>query len=452
MSMAGAVTADTFGSIVGPQNVVADAERLAAYRFGGRVPRAAVRPGSDQEIAEIVRLAATERLMLAPTAARTKLAMNIPVRQYDLAVDMTRLDRVVAYDPEDLTLSVEAGLGLSKLAGVLNDHRQFLPLTVPFENRATVGGTIASGTDSPLRQLYGTARDYVLGMEFVTGEGQLAKSGGRVVKNVSGYDLHKLMIGSFGSLGVITRINFRTFPVTGSVRMVIASFGSVRDAVEMRHRIAQSPLRPLTLEILSPGAAQLLSRGAIPALADRQWAVLVTFAGSEKVLERYERDLRALAGGSEAALLDERDASAALAFVREFVPMALDSSLETAIVKMSVLPGQIARTVDDLVKLAEKEELRWAALARGVGLIYFALLPAGGDLEACSRTLRVIDGLFEVSQQCGGNFAVPWLPEEWMQRMEPRKSGRSDVEQMRSIKRAFDPKGIFAADPLAVWT
>ncbi len=125
---------------------------------------------------------------------------------------MTRLNKVIAYDPGDLTLSVEAGVPLAKLAQVLAEHRQFLPLAVPFVNRTTIGGLIASGVDSPLRQFYGTARDFLLGMEFVTGEGVAAKSGGRVVKNVTGYDIHKLMIGALGTLGVITRVNFKTFP------------------------------------------------------------------------------------------------------------------------------------------------------------------------------------------------------------------------------------------------
>ena len=114
--------------------------------------------------------------------------MGLAPERYDLAIDMTRLDRVVAYDPGDLTLGVEAGCGLAKLQSALAEHRQFLPLAVPCFGQTTVGGTIATGVDSPLRQLFGTARDYILGMEFVTGEGVAAKSGGRVVKNVTGYD------------------------------------------------------------------------------------------------------------------------------------------------------------------------------------------------------------------------------------------------------------------------
>lgn len=435
-----------------PENVVTDPEPLRTYRFGTQTPTLAISPGSEQEITEVVRFAATEKFALAPTGARTKLGMNIPVREYDVAIDVSRLNRVVAYDPGDLTLSVEAGVPLKKLASLLAEHGQFLPLAVPFEDRATIGGTIASGMDSPLRQLYGTARDYVLGMEFVTGNGQLVKSGGRVVKNVSGYDLHKLMIGSCGSLGVITKINLRTFPVPVSMRGFVACFDSAAESAAIQNRIAQSPLRPLTLEILSPSAAELLFRELLPERSKNAWAVLATFAGTEKIIERYERDLRQLAGRAEAGSLDEHEAAAGLTRVREFISIALGSSSATVIVKMSVLPGQMARVLDEAAEIAAKRELTSAAIGRGVGVIYLALVPGGLNEDARVRTVKTLDELCEAIERCEGNFTVPWYPEEWRDAMAPRKTSRNDLEQMRKIKFVFDQHGVFAPDPLAAWT
>jgi glycolate oxidase FAD binding subunit len=458
MSMATAAISENLGAIVGPAQVITNSEQLRAYQVGGRTPKAAIRPGSDQEVAEIVRFARIEKLRLMPTGARTKRNMNIPIGEFDLALDVGRLDHVVAYDPGDLTLSVEAGLPLNGLAAVLAEHQQFLPLAVPLANRATVGGTIASGVDSPLRQCYGTARDYVLGMEFVAGDGRVVKSGGRVVKNVSGYDLHKLMIGSFGSLGVITKINFRTFPVLASMRALLALFVSARDAVEMRHRIAQSPLRPLTLEILSPRAAELLFGDLgvplpepIGAPSKGQWALLVSFAGTGKVLARYERDLRQLAGVAQAALWDENATAAALARVREFSPIAVESSPAAVIVRMNVLPGELALALDDAAFAAEKQELRWAAMARGVGVIDFALLPSGHG-EARRGAARAIDDVFKAFQRREGSITISWCAEDWKEEMSARKTTRNDLEQMRKIKHAFDASGIFAPDPLAAWT
>src|SRR5262249_8372039 len=133
-------------------------------------------------------------------------------------------------------------------------------LLSPYYSTSTIGGTIASGLDSPLRQFYGTARDFLLGAEFIDGTGALVKSGGRVVKNVTGYDLHKLLIGSLGNLAVITRLNFRTFPapIAGS-RGFVASFASHEAAIALRRKISESPLTPLTLDLLNPTAAQILA-------------------------------------------------------------------------------------------------------------------------------------------------------------------------------------------------
>ena len=461
MSMTAATLSESLGAIVGPGQTLSNPDHLHGYRVSGKTPKAVIRPGSDQEVAEVVRFAATERLTLLPAGARTKRAMNVPTTAFDVAIDMTRFDRVVAYDPDDLTLSVEAGVSLSRLEAVLAEHRQFLPLAVPFMSRATVGGTIASGVDSPLRQFYGTARDYVLGMEFVTGDGRVVKSGGRVVKNVSGYDLHKLMIGSFGSLGVITKVNFRTFPTAASIGAFIAFFESARDAAGMRHRIAQSPLRPLTLEVLSPQATELLFRDRArgvelgPRLIDTPskaaWALLVSFAGSGRVLERYERDLRALAGRDASALLDENATSAVLARLREFSPIALESSPGAVILRLSVLPSAIAHALDDVTLVAAKRELPWAAMARGVGVIYVALLPAAEDGEARSRVGGVIDDLFAAFRSCEASISVAWCVDESNEAISLRKTTRNDLEQMRKIKHAFDPASVFAPDPLGAW-
>src|SRR6267143_3189650 len=192
-------------SIVGASQVLTNAASCANY--------AVVEiPASAEEVAEIVRFAALEKLALIPCGNRTKLAIGMPPSRYDIALDMTAPDQIPHYDPGDLTVSAEAGIPLAKLNSALNEHSQFLPLLVPWYSRSTIGGTIASGLHSPLRQFYGTARDFLIGAEFGTGSGALTKSGGRVVKNVTGYDLHKLLIGSLGTLAVITRLNFRTFP------------------------------------------------------------------------------------------------------------------------------------------------------------------------------------------------------------------------------------------------
>jgi glycolate oxidase FAD binding subunit len=152
MSTASAIHGSRLADIVGPSNVITDPAQLAAYTIDKKVPSAAARPQSTEEIVDLVKFAVKEKLAIVATGARTKLGMGLPPRQYDIALDVTRLDRLVSYDPGDLTLSVEAGMPLHNLGAILAEHHQFLPLAVPYYNHTTIGGAVASGVDGPLRQ------------------------------------------------------------------------------------------------------------------------------------------------------------------------------------------------------------------------------------------------------------------------------------------------------------
>jgi len=190
-------------ALLGASRILSDPAARAVYTVDGITPPIVAKPATAEEVAEIVRFAALERLSLIPCGARTKLRIGMPPSRYDVALDMTALNQIVHYDPGDLTLGAGAGMPIAKLNATLFEHHQFLPLLVPWYSRSTIGGTLASGIDSPLCQFYGTARDFLIGAEFVSGSGAITRSGGRVVKNVTGYDLHKLLIGSLGTLAVI---------------------------------------------------------------------------------------------------------------------------------------------------------------------------------------------------------------------------------------------------------
>ncbi|MGC1829853.1 MAG: FAD-binding oxidoreductase [Candidatus Acidiferrales bacterium] len=457
MTVARASVASRLAAIAGNAHVSADPTQLAPYAIDGKTPAAVARPGSAEEAAEIVKFAAAESLAIVPAGARTKLSIGMPPREYDLALDVSRLDRVVAYDPGDLTLGVEAGIPLRALAATLAEHRQFLPLAPPFMNRATAGGTIASGVDSPLRQFYGAARDYVLGMEFIAGDGALVKSGGRVVKSVAGYDLHKLMIGALGTLGVITKINFRTFPLPASSRMVAAAFEGAGGALGMRDRVAQSPLAPATLEILSPGAAALLAGDAAvrvegnslgaSLLSATSWNCAASFAGNEAVIVRYERELRRMAeesGAVDASVLDADQTSHALDRIREFAPIALESSPAATIVKIGVPPARMKEILEAAADAAEADSLPWAALARGVGVIYFALLPKECSEETRLGATRTTGEILAACSALGGHATIPWCPGEWKSALAVWGRPRGDFSAMENVKKAFDPRGVFS--------
>lgn len=457
MTLATSSAAARLADISGAANVVSDPARLAAYQIDATIPSAAVRPGSQDELAEIVKFCASERLAIVACGARSKLSMGAPPALYDIAVDVTRLDRIISYDPDDLTLSVEAGIPLQRLGGVLAGERQFLPLAVPFLDRATAGGTIASGVHSPLRQYYGTARDFLLGAEFVTGDGAHAKSGGLVVKNVAGYDLHKLMVGAMGTLAIITKLNFRTFPAPASSRVFAATFGTAECALDFRKRIMSSPLRPLTLDLLSPSAVEMLSGeiatqfepGPAPVgrLPHDTWALLATYCGNRAVLDRYERELAqtAEAAGSESHEVcgDERNPGS-FGRVREFVPIALASSAATVVMKLSVLPMKLSPLLATTAELSDSCGLKWAAIFGGMGAGHIALLPNARDEGSRAMAQKVTERVLESCAALGGNSSIPWCPREWKPALKVSGRDRSDWELMRKLKKTFDPAGIFA--------
>lgn len=433
------------GDIVGAANFTDDPAQLATYAVDGVQPSAAVRPGAANEVAELVKVAVAEKLAVIPMGARTKLGIGMPPARYDLAIDMTRLDRVISYDPGDLTLSVEAGIPLAKLATTLAEHKQFLPLEVPFYERATIGGTLASGVDSPLRQMYGTARDFVLGMEFVTGDSALVKSGGRVVKNVSGYDLHKLMLGSMGSLGIMTRVNFKTFPLAAESRGWLAGFTRAEDAFAFAHTIRKSPLAPRTLEIFDMPAAAILD--AQNRVDRTEWNVAISAAGNERVLERSAGDLQNMSRNANAAAFRALDGSAVASLLtanREFPALTVRKFIDAVITRVTALPTQMAETVRLLKSIAAERGLPCAVLARGTGVIYFALLPTEREATTTTRVAECANQIFSAANKDRQRATIPWCPLELKRELNVWGPPRKDFPLMQRVKRAFDPHGIFA--------
>lgn len=430
--------------IVGAANFTDDPREVAAYAVDGVRPCAAVRPGTAGEVAELVKLAVAEKLAVIPTGARTKLGIGMPPARYDLAIDMTRLDRVISYDPGDLTLSVEAGIPLAKLATTLAEHKQFLPLAVPFYERATIGGTLASGVDSPLWQMYGTARDFVLGMEFVTGDGALAKSGGRVVKNVSGYDLHKLMLGSIGTLGIMTRVNFKTFPLATETRGWLGGFTRAEDAFAFATSIHKSPLAPQTLEIFDRPTATTLN-AQLP-IDQTEWSVAISAAGNERVLERSARDLQSLSRNANAVAFSALDEAAALelrAATREFPVLTANKLTDCVIARVTALPTQMAETVQMLKNVATERGLPCAVFARGVGVIYFALWPTERDATTMTRLAQCAKEILSAAGKNNRGMILQ-IPLELKREMNVWGEPGEDFPLMQRVKQAFDPHGIFA--------
>jgi glycolate oxidase FAD binding subunit len=451
---ASVLTATRIVERFGAENTfIADAE-LAGYEVDGMRPAAAVFAKSPEEIAELLKFAASEKLAVIPCGARTKLGIGMPAARYDIALDLSRMNRVLAYEPRDLTLGVEPGMRFSTLATTLAAEKQFLPLNPPFFQRATIGGILAADSASPLRHSYGGPRDFVLGLEFVTGEGAIAKSGGRVVKNVSGYDLHKLLIGSLGTLAVITRANFKTFPTPPEQIVFVVAFDDATAALAFCKALARSPLNALQVDVVSPETAEIFSAhsDAEIALPTQRWCVVVSAAGNARVVERHRRELPALAEQAKASGLvalgdtvqSMKVAAALLGRVREFPALTSSANAAATIFRIAALPSTMGAVAQRLGTLAKEHAMPAAMVIRPHGLIYFAILPATSDVTAFGKLAKFSEDVFRVSDELGAKARIEFAPTALKRAINVWGGARLDFELMRRVKKVFDPENVLS--------
>jgi glycolate oxidase FAD binding subunit len=438
---------------IGAQRVVAAPEELAAYAVDGLVPGAIVRPASAEDVAEVVRFAVAEKLAVLPFGSRSKCEMGMPAGRYDIAVDMTGLQEIAHFDAGDMTLSVDAGMPLRELEIYLKEKQQFLPLAAPCFESTTAGGAIASGIDSALRQQYGPVRDFLIGAEFVDGTGQICKSGGRVVKNVTGYDLHKLLIGSMGTLGVITRLNFRTFPLPAASGGHVANFSGSQGALSYRTVVEKAGLPLADLEVLSPKVGEMIrailgkAGEKAPATLERdEWCVYATFEGNEAVVRRISGDLERIAretGALRSKILDAAEDESLGGMLREAFEWLRWGSPANVIYRLA-LPELTGQILNDVFQLAESVSLDAALLVRAAGVLYFTVFEESEDEAAIAALAKIAAGVTSLARARKGHATLLHAPLAIKAKAARMASGGIDLALQQRVKQAFDPTGVFA--------
>jgi glycolate oxidase FAD binding subunit len=264
------------------------------YALGGLTPRLALRPSTPEEVAEAMRAAARDRLSVVPWGAGVALAQEGRPPRYDLALDLSGIDRIVEYDPEDFTLTAESGASLASLRGALAANRQELPLEAPHAHRATLGGVLAADASGPRRLRFGAPHDRILGARFALADGTLVRSGGKVVKNVAGYGTHRLLCGSRGGLAVLVEASLKLAPAPEA--RVALCYGAGPAELADAARWAKFPrLEPSLLSVVEASLAAGLAAkvDATPTVVvgledDRVWVneqehVVTTVLGPPKV-------------------------------------------------------------------------------------------------------------------------------------------------------------------------
>jgi len=366
-------------------------------------------PQTAEQLGDELRRSALHDRTIVLVGCGSKQAMGGPAEGDD-TISMAGLRRVLEYEPHDLTISVEAGLPWRELTQVLAANRQMVPLDPPFADQATVGGVIAANSSGPRRRLYGTARDMVIGMCFVTVDGKRVETGGMVVKNVAGLDMAKLIIGSFGTLAAIVSVNFKVQPVPELERTFVLPFGTAAEALAAKRALLMSALQPSAVELLNPAAGVSVGNPA--------WLLAVRAGGNAATVNRYEREL---AKGGQTVAFEGEGQERLWRHIEEFTPEWIERHPDGAVVRVSCTLKEVG---------AVMESFPGPAIARagsGVCYGYFAHADEAMNWQAKAPAPPSV---------------IEFAPAEWKRTAElwPRPGG--DLEVMRRVKKLFDPGNV----------
>jgi glycolate dehydrogenase FAD-binding subunit len=396
----------------------------------GVKPAVAVHPGSADEIAAILRFANEHGLSVVPAGGFTQQSAGNSPPQADVLLYTSRLVEVEHYDPGDLTIGVGAGWTVARLSAKVADDKLFFAGDPPLPERATVGGLLATGLYGPHRHGYGGPRDYCIGVRFITGDGRKAKGGGRVVKNVAGYDMMKLLIGSWGTLAIITSASFKLFPAPRQTSTFVSCFSTAAEALEFRSHVLRSPLDPICLELLSPQASELLTPGS-PAAA--LWSVCLRAAGSDAVLARYREEL----GSALTHEIRTESEDGFWSTVANFAPMVHERHPDSLLMSLALPLSDLPQVLNSVASIADASGLQFAVIGRvGVGHLLVALWVA----ESGPTQASLVNSLSAVRDRLPrhASMAVLHCPEEARGQITEWLATPTDLESMRAVKQALD--------------
>jgi len=419
------------------QNCVVSDSRVTDYSIGPFVPPAVACPSEVEEVSAVLEWAHRNDIAVYPTGGRTLSHLgNTPTRP-GIALDMTRLDRMIDFQPADLTVRVQAGMTVSELDTTLSREKKYVPLAPPLAHRATIGGTLATGISGPMRSAYGLPRDWLIGISVVGADGTPSKAGGQVVKNVTGYDLNRLYIGSLGTLAVITEATFKITPAPTAWAAIVAAFEDNRTAVAACRNLLSQPFAPQALHVLSPAAAQRLGDSSVPVGGGPVAIALI--AGRPASVKRRTDDTISAWRDTDATFQVAGQEAVELAETLADFPVK-PADPPSVCVRLNTSP-------DALEKLLALDEQYIGGEAPGI--VADAGFGGGrlmwwGDFSS-ENAVHVAERLRQIQSTAaslGGDAIVETCPQAVRELIDVWGPAPSGMAIMSRIKRQFDPKGL----------
>ena len=410
---------------LGAEVVTSEPALLAAHSVDGKEPAVLCFPTSPEQVAAALRLCSEANATVIPWGGGTAMTIGNQPKRVDVVIGLERLDQLVEHDQANLTATVQCGRTVAALQEVLAQDNQFLPLDPPKATRATVGGIVATNLNGPRRSHYGSVRDLVIGIKVVLASGEQIKAGGKVVKNVAGYDMCKVFVGSLGTLGIITEVTLRMAPIPDTAATAIGS-GTLAEVQQFIEDLARSKLLPSAVFLLNTQANKAT------ALAQSDWHVAVWCEGFETTVSRHLHDAAAMAQkiGLASMILRENDHRRFWDEMRDF-PLKVDR-----LVYRVTLPRSSTAEFIQTMHTRSLAGLRPEIVSDAVmGTVWISLV--SDDLAA-----RSFAKLVDEARAHGGHGMILTAPTHLKQAIDVWGPEPPALPLMREIKKQFDPQSL----------
>jgi len=459
---------------IGEAFIKTDPDVLAQYAVDHIEPQAVIFPKNTQAVSEIVKYANQKNLALVSWGAGTKMSMGNPPQRLDLVVCTSRMNHMTDVDTANLTLTVEAGVkfrdiqarlateedrcylpleDLTTAAGEFicsdREHKgSFLPIDPPFSDRATIGGIIAGNSSGPRRLLYTNPRDIIIGVRFVSPKGNIVGMGGKTVKNVSGYDISKLMVGSIGTLGILCDMTFRLLPLPEKMETLLLSFDTFTGATRFTDRIFDTQLLPAAVEVMNHRAFLSLEPNVLPDCKTGAYVVAIALEAYDEAVARMNKEMQAMAsecGARDKRTLKEDKHGRFWLKVSNLALAVADRFACVITVKLSYPISEWKGIFESVESTLSADNIEHTLLAHaGTGVCQINLLLNHGDVVRVDQAIEDLDRLLSRCREVDGNLVIQSAPVDLKPRLRMWGQEGSDLVVIKRVKAHLDPSGIMS--------
>lgn len=439
-------------AVLGSGRYLDDEQTRVSYSYDATpmyqaLPEAVVFPASTEEVSAVMKVACEERIPVYTRGSASNLAAGTVPLQGGIVLVMTRMNRLIEIDTENLTATVEAGLVTKTLHDAVREHGLFYPPDPGSMTVSTIGGNIAQCAGGLHGLKYGTTKDYVLGLTAVLPNGEIIRTGGKLTKDVAGYDLTKLLVGSEGTLAVITEAILKLLPAPPYKRVLLALFDDMKAAGRTVSKVIAARIIPGTLEFMDQGTIRVVEDFAKIGLPTEVKALLVIGQdGQPAIVDEDIRRIREICmeEALEVKVAQSDDDIDNIMKARRVALSALARMKPTTILEDATVPrSRIAPMVEKIMEISAKHNVRICTFGHaGDGNLHPTCMTDARDEEEIARVEQAFEEIFEAALELGGTITgehgvghakAPFL--EW-------KVGKAGIEVMKGIKLAFDPHGI----------